>query len=75
MRWREIAAHLLGNKTLLFNNLGFAANTFVTTAMMTWLPSYFQRMEGISMSNASTKGGVSHASGDNRRSFRRISCG
>jgi predicted MFS family arabinose efflux permease len=58
MRWREIAAHLLGNKTLLFNNLGFAANTFVTTAMLTWLPSYFQRMEGISMSNASTKGGA-----------------
>jgi len=57
MRWREIAVHLLGNKTLLFNNLGFAANTFVTTAMMTWLPSYFQRMEGMSMSNASTKGG------------------
>jgi MFS family permease len=58
MRWREIAAHLLGNKTLIFNNLAFAANTFVTTAMLTWLPSYFQRVEGISMSRASTKGGL-----------------
>ncbi len=58
MRWNEIARHLLVNKTLLFNNLAFAANTFVTTAMLTWLPSYFQRLEGISMSSAATKGGV-----------------
>ena len=58
MRGSEIARHLLGNKTLIFNNLAFAANTFVTTAMLTWLPSYFQRVEGISMSKASTKGGV-----------------
>ena len=58
MQWNEIARHLLGNKTLIFNNLAFAANTFVTTAMLTWLPSYFQRVEGISMSRASTKGGV-----------------
>ena len=58
MRLKEIAVHLLGNKTLIFNNLAFAANTFVTTALLTWLPSYFQRVEGISMSRASTKGGV-----------------
>ena len=58
MRWTEIARHLLGNKTLLFNNLAFAANTFVTTALLTWLPSYFQRLEGISMSKAATKGGA-----------------
>jgi len=58
MRWTEIARHLLGNKTLLFNNLAFAANTFVTTALLTWLPSYFQRLEGISMSKAATKGGI-----------------
>jgi len=58
MRWTEIARHLLGNKTLLFNNLAFAANTFVTTALLTWLPSYFQRLEGISMSKAATKGGL-----------------
>lgn len=58
MRGKEIAKHLLGNKTLLFNNLAFAANTFVTTAMLTWLPSYFQRVEGISMSKAATKGGA-----------------
>ena len=58
MQWIEIASHLFGNKTLIFNNLAFAANTFVTTAMLTWLPSYFQRVDGISMSKASTKGGI-----------------
>lgn len=45
MQWIEIASHLLRNRTLIFNNLAFAANTFVTTAMLTWLPSYFQRVE------------------------------
>jgi MFS family permease len=58
MSFGEIAGHLLVNKTLIFNNFAFAANTFVTTALLTWLPSYFQRVEGISMSRASTKGGI-----------------
>jgi MFS family permease len=58
MRWSDMAGHLLRSRTLLFNNLAFAANTFVTTAMLTWLPSYFQRVEGISISSASTKSSV-----------------
>ena len=58
MGWADIAGHLLKHRTLTFNNLAFAANTFVTTALMTWLPSYFQRMEDLSMSRAATKGGL-----------------
>jgi predicted MFS family arabinose efflux permease len=58
MQWRDIAGHLLRRKTLICNNLAFAANTFVTTSLLTWLPSYFQRIEGISMSSASTKSSV-----------------
>jgi predicted MFS family arabinose efflux permease len=58
MGWRDIRGHFLSNRTLAFNNLAFAANTFATTALMTWLPSYLQRLEGISMSRAGTKGGV-----------------
>jgi MFS family permease len=58
MGWRDIAGHFLKNRTLTFNNLAFAANTFVTTALMTWLPSYFQRVEDLSMSRAATKGGL-----------------
>ncbi len=53
-----LMALLWGMATLAFNNLAFAANTFVTTALMTWLPSYFQRAEDLSMSRAATKGGI-----------------
>lgn len=45
------------NPTLLFTNLGFAANVFVTTALLTWLPTYFFRFEGLTMSRAGVKGG------------------
>ena len=58
MKLGDITVHFIRKKTLIFNNLAFAANTFVTTALLTWLPSYFQRLEGISMSKAATKGGV-----------------
>ena len=58
MQWKDILRHFTTNKTLLFNNVAFAANTFVTTALLTWLPSYFQRIEEISVSKAATKGAV-----------------
>ena len=56
MHWPDIVRHFAANKTLIFNNLAFAASTFVTTSLMTWLPSYFQRTQDISMSSAATKG-------------------
>lgn len=54
----DIVRHFAGNRTLLFNNLAFAANTFVTTSLLTWLPTYFHRLEGLPMSRAATKGGA-----------------
>jgi predicted MFS family arabinose efflux permease len=56
--FRDIALQFLRNKTLFFNNLAFAANTFVTTSLLTWLPSYFNRLEGIPMSEAGPKSGL-----------------
>jgi predicted MFS family arabinose efflux permease len=53
--WRAAAKGLARNKTLWFNNLGFAANVFVTTALLTWLPSYFHRLQGLPMDQAGTK--------------------
>jgi MFS family permease len=50
-----LAGHFRGNRTLLFNNLGFAANTFVTTALLTWLPTYFHRIDGTPMTEAGTR--------------------
>jgi predicted MFS family arabinose efflux permease len=45
-------------KSLIFNNLAFAANVFVTTALMSWLPTFFSRTEGLSMSKAGGKAGA-----------------
>jgi MFS family permease len=58
MKFRDIAGEFSRNRTLIFNNLGFAANVFVTTAMLTWLPTYFHRMEGLDMARAGVKGGL-----------------
>lgn len=55
---RNITFQFMRNKTLIFNNLAFAANTFVTTSLLTWLPSYFNRLEGIPMSKAGLKSGL-----------------
>lgn len=51
------AASLL-KPSLIFNNLAFAANVFVTTAMLSWLPTYFHRLDGIPMSQAGPKSGL-----------------
>jgi predicted MFS family arabinose efflux permease len=53
--WREAARMFARNRTLMFNNLGFAANVFVTTALLTWLPTYFHRLQGLPMDRAGTK--------------------
>ena len=54
----DITRHFARNKTLMFNNLAFAANTFVTTSLLTWLPTYYHRLENLPMDKAATKGGV-----------------
>ncbi len=58
MKLTDIAAQFLRSKTLWFNNLAFAANTFVTTALMSWLPTYYHRLENLPMDRAATKGGL-----------------
>ena len=54
----DIARQFIRNKTLVFNNLAFAGNTFVTTALLTWLPTYYHRLEDLPMDRAATKGGT-----------------
>lgn len=45
----DVIKELFRSKSLVLNNLAFAACGFATTAMTTWLPSYFQRFEGMSI--------------------------
>ncbi|TSA10171.1 MAG: MFS transporter [Deltaproteobacteria bacterium] len=49
MNKREVIRELVRSKSLLFNNLAFAACTFTIVALTTWLPSYFQRFEGMTI--------------------------
>ncbi|MCF8106344.1 MAG: MFS transporter [Desulfohalobiaceae bacterium] len=58
MSFSELAGQFIYNKSLIFNNLAFAANVFVTTALLSWLPTYFNRIEGLAMGKAGPKGGV-----------------
>jgi MFS family permease len=46
------ALELFRIRSLWFTYLGFAMNTFITTAVMTWLPSYFHRYKGFPMDKA-----------------------
>jgi MFS family permease len=57
MKLIDITQQFTRNRTLVFNNLGFAANTFVTTSLLTWLPTYYHRFEMLPMDKAATKGG------------------
>ena len=57
MKLGDITRQFTRNRTLIFNNLGFAANTFVTTSLLTWLPTYYHRIESLPMDRAGTKGG------------------
>jgi MFS family permease len=55
MNWKDIAREFLHTPSVLFTYVGYVGNTFVTTALMTWLPSYFNRIDGIPMDKAGVK--------------------
>ncbi len=54
----QVIRDILTNRTLLLVYLGFACSVFVTTALSTWLPSYFQRTHGVSAAQAGLMGGM-----------------
>ncbi len=49
MSKREVIRELFRSKSLVLNNLAFAACTFTIVALTTWLPTYFQRFEGMAI--------------------------
>jgi predicted MFS family arabinose efflux permease len=51
----EIIRDFTRTPSLLFTFFAFAGNTFLTTALMSWLPSYFNRVQGLPMDRASLK--------------------
>ena len=58
MNFKDVAHDFLRAKSLIFNNLGFSASVFLTTGLMTWLPSYFHRYYGLNMTDAGVRGGL-----------------
>jgi MFS family permease len=58
MRPGDVAREFLRTPSLLLTYLGFAGCLFATGAMLAWLPTYFHRLQGISMSEAGTKAGL-----------------
>lgn len=44
--------------SLLLTYVGFAGNTFLTTSLLSWLPTYLHRFENLPMEKASIKGSL-----------------
>jgi predicted MFS family arabinose efflux permease len=58
MKPGDILGEFTHTRSLVLTYLAFAGNTFVTTSLMSWLPTYLHRVEDISMSRAGIKGGI-----------------
>jgi MFS family permease len=58
MRFVDIAKEFIHTPSVIFTYLGYVGNTFVTTAMITWLPTYFHRLDGIPMDKAGMKSSI-----------------
>ena len=55
LRFGDLTRQFTHNKTLVCNNLAFALNVFVTTSLLTWLPTYFHRFDNLTMDAAGMK--------------------
>ena len=55
MSFADIAAVFLRTPSLILTYIAFAGNTFLSTAYLTWLPSYFNRVQNLNMEQASLK--------------------
>jgi MFS family permease len=58
MKGKDMVREFTRTPSLIFTYLGFAGSMFANTALLTWLPTYFHRMDGIPMSRAGMKGGL-----------------
>ena len=58
MKTRDIIREFSRTPSLLFTYIGFAGNTFLTTSILSWLPTYLHRFENLPMEKASFKGSL-----------------
>ncbi|MBN1574895.1 MAG: MFS transporter [Deltaproteobacteria bacterium] len=58
MSFWEIVKEFAKTPSVIFTYLGYVGSTFVTTSLITFLPLYFHRIEGLDMFKAGTKTSV-----------------
>ena len=58
MKIKDIIREFTSKPSLMLTYLAFAGNVFATVALLTWLPSYFQRVGGLSVAGASVRSGI-----------------
>jgi len=58
MRAGDIFREFMATPSLLFTIFGFPCVTFVTVSLMTWLPTYFHRVQGIPEARAGVMAGA-----------------
>ena len=54
----DIFQEFIHTRSLILTNIGFIGCIFVNNAIIVWLPTYFHRVEGASMSEAGMKTGL-----------------
>jgi MFS family permease len=54
----DIFRDFIHTPSLILNNFGFAGVIFTTTAIITWFPTYYHRVENMPMSQAGMKTGL-----------------
>jgi MFS family permease len=52
MERKDLVKEFITKPSVIFTYFGMAAVVFVTTAMITWLPTYFEKVRGISAETA-----------------------
>ena len=58
MKFADMVAEFARKPSLILTYIGFAGNTFLTSAFLTWLPSYFNRIQGVPADKAGLKASV-----------------
>ncbi len=58
MEIMEIVRQFTRTPSLILTYIAFAGNMFLTAAYLSWLPTYFHRMENLSMEKAGMKGSM-----------------
>ncbi len=58
MTAKEIAGEFVRTPSLILTYIGFAASMFANAALLSWLPTFFNRVDGISMTQAGMKSGL-----------------